>query len=496
MKYAIIALVALFIWERAANAQTPDMVLTGTISGTDHQSYIERRFAVPDGVTALTVTFEYDRDANVVIDLGLFDGERFRGWSGGNKARFTVGITEATPSYLAGAMPAGEWTLILGVPNAGTGASADYRAEIVFDDAATAPAGFAEAPIRSEPDWYRGDFHAHTGHSDGMCASMSGARSPCPLYRSVAAAADRGLDFIAITEHNTISHFGEMRALQPAFDRLLLVPGREITTFYGHANLFGPTGFIDFRLGSEDMPTMDAMLDQAEARGGLFSINHPGLPSDARCMGCGWTAENTDWSRIGAIEIANGGAIAAAGGVVESPISGIPFWHELLNQGYRITGIGGSDNHNAQLEIPDPRAIGRVSTAVWARGLSLPALIEGVRSGRVFIDLVGPSGRILDLAARAGDREAVMGDSLAVRDGETIAFRLTVSQCSTCTVEIIRDGAAISVLADEHIVEEGTALVFELPAPERHSWVRANVRDRTGRLLIIGNPIYLSSERQ
>lgn len=38
--------------------------------------------------------------------------------------------------------------------------------------------------------------------------------------------------------------------LQPAFDKILLVPGREITTFYGHANVFGLTDFIDFRMTS------------------------------------------------------------------------------------------------------------------------------------------------------------------------------------------------------------------------------------------------------
>ena len=36
---------------------------------------------------------------------------------------------------------------------------------------------------------------------------------------------------------------------EAAFDRLLLVPGRAVTTFWGHSNVFGPTDFLDFRMG-------------------------------------------------------------------------------------------------------------------------------------------------------------------------------------------------------------------------------------------------------
>jgi predicted metal-dependent phosphoesterase TrpH len=67
-----------------------------------------------------------------------------------------------------------------------------------------------------------------------------GRENPCPVYRTVEAAAARGLDFIALTDHNSTAHFAALRALQGAFDRMLLLPGREITTFFGHANVSAP----------------------------------------------------------------------------------------------------------------------------------------------------------------------------------------------------------------------------------------------------------------
>ncbi len=63
----------------------PDVTLSGTIEGKDHQTYREAPFTVPAGVTRITVRFDYDRSGHTVIDLGLLDPERFRGWSGGSK---------------------------------------------------------------------------------------------------------------------------------------------------------------------------------------------------------------------------------------------------------------------------------------------------------------------------------------------------------------------------------------------------------------------------
>ena len=80
----------------------------------NRQTYIEVPFEVPKGVTRVTVDFSYtERDKHTSIDLGLFDGERFRGWSGGNKSHFTVSETDATPSYLPGPVRPGKWKLIL-----------------------------------------------------------------------------------------------------------------------------------------------------------------------------------------------------------------------------------------------------------------------------------------------------------------------------------------------------------------------------------------------
>src|SRR5690606_6611900 len=197
-------------------------------------------------------------------------------------------------------------------------------------------------------------------------------------------------------------------SLQPYFDDLLLISGMEVTTFQGHANAFGVTRPVDFRVGSEAVPDWNALLETLAERGVVVSINHPAVPSGEMCMGCGWRPQpQTDLRRVQAIEVVNGAD-------ADTPISGIPFWHRLLDQGHRLTGIGGSDNHDPTLagaELGRPR-IGVPTTVVYAQSLSTSAILEGLRSGRVFIDVQGSSDRMLEFSMRTARAEASMGDEL------------------------------------------------------------------------------------
>ncbi len=266
---------------RAQTPSRPDIILKGTITGNQNNTYVEAPFAVPDGIVSITVTFHYTgKDQHTALDLGLFGPERFRGWSGGNKDHFTVSTTNATPSYLPGPLPAGQWKLIIGVPNIRQSVTSEYEADIFFTRADQTITSFTDAPLREGPAWYRGDLHMHTAHSDGSCQSQSGKKVPCPVFLTAEAATARGLDFIAVTDHNTDSHYDALRELQPWFDKLLFIPGREITTFWGHANLFGPTEFVDFRVGTT-VPSTQALFEQAEKHA-RHPLHQPPQRADGR----------------------------------------------------------------------------------------------------------------------------------------------------------------------------------------------------------------------
>ncbi|HEY3799258.1 MAG TPA: CehA/McbA family metallohydrolase [Caulobacteraceae bacterium] len=474
-----------------------EVVLTGQLTRADHETYVELPFEVPPGVVRLTVTFDYDtREQRTTIDLGLFDPERFRGWSGGDKLSFTLAAEDATPSYHPGPIVPGRWTLLLGVPNIREGVTAKYRATISFGRGEQAAvSAFSDAPLRTETGWYRGDLHMHTCHSDGSveCQSGAGRRAPGPVYRTVAAAAARGADFIAVTDHNALSHHNSLRELQPAYDGLLLIPGVEVTTFRGHAGVLGAVGFVEFRLTSRHLPTVADLQDHVARQHGLFSINHPTLPSNELCMGCGWTAEGTDWARVDAIEVVNGGAMAAQGGGADGPFSGVPFWEQRLNEGWRITAIGGSDNHKPDQDPAAPPAVGSPTTVVFAENLSQRAILEGIRAGRVFVDVEGVAGRHLDISAACGAAKARMGGALAAPGGAQVAVNVTVRGLAGAKVEVVLDGRRRAAFADDVLASDDETLTFILPSDGARHWVRADVRAAgDGRTLMIGNPIWLN----
>jgi hypothetical protein len=456
----------------------PDLTLTGTATRADFMHYLEVPFTVPEHVTRVSVELNYtEKDKRTTLDLGVYDSERFRGWSGGNKNFFSIGVSDATPSYLSGLIPAGQWHVILGVPSIHEGVTSHYEIKVWFGhgDDKTAVSTFSREPLRAGPAWFRGDLHMHDGHSDGSCNSQSGKRVPCPLYRTVESAAKRGLDFISITDHNTTAHYDAMRELQPAFDQLLLIPGREITTFYGHANVWGTAEQIDFRLGSSSVPDFATIQNRVQQLGAILSLNHPASPSGEACMGCGWTAK-TDWSRITAIEAVNGGTTSG-------PRSGIPYWEARLNEGYRIAGIGGSDNHNGPAPLQFPSSIGWPTTVVYAANLSEHAILDGIRAGHVYVVTQGTKST-MEWTADAGGQHGMMGDILHAETGTKVQFALALSGVENGTPEIIEDGNIVAKAAETSS--------FSLTSDGKRHWVRVNVRDANGELLIMGNPIYLN----
>ena len=482
----LLRLLPIVLLAAAAVAQTqPNLTLRGTVKGAQNNTYIEAPFTVPAHTRRLTITFHYTgKEEKTTLDLGLEDPNGFRGWSGGNKNTFTISADDATPSYVPGELIAGEWKLLIGVPNIRPQSTASYEAEVFFEhlDSATTDA-FTSTPLRQGPGWYRGDLHMHTAHSDGHCKSQSGKQVPCPVFLTLEAATKRGLDFIAVTDHNTTSHYDALRELQPYFDQLLLIPGREITTFIGHANIFGITQFVDFREGSIDM---NALFERASRLGALVSINHPGAPTGEICMGCGWQAP-TDMRLVNTIEAVNGGS-------EEGPHSGIPFWEKQLNAGYRIPAIGGSDNHDAQLPPDRPGAVGSPTTVVYADNLSVASVLAGMRSGRVFVDLTGSKDRLLDFTARASESPTVMGGTTQGRSGEVLELSAHVVACSGSKLRIVVDGKEDPAMPDTTVGSADQTLTAKWTSDGKRHWLRADVVSSSGKLQLLGNPIYVNFE--
>lgn len=467
----------------------PSLVLHGTVSGKQNNTYIEAPFQVSPGTERVTLTFSYTgRDKRTTLDLGMLDPQGLRCWSGGNKSTLTISATDATPSCFAGPVTPGTWKVLIGVPNIRANVKASYTANLFFTRS-----GLVEdqpmvlrKPIRSGAAWYRGDLHMHTAHSDGSCQSQMGAKVPCPVFVIANAAIRRELDFIAITDHNITTQNEAMRELQPYFDGLLMIPGREVTTFHGHANLFGTVDPLDFRLGSREVPDINTLLRQANQLGGVLSINHPNSPTGEACMGCGWNpSPEADFSLVQAIEAVNSGS-------EEGPYAGLSFWEKELNRGFRLTGIAGSDNHTAKQGLDEVGSIGSPTTVVYASELSTPAILKAIRAGHVFVDLTASKDRLLEVSARSGGAKASMGDTLAAGQGAEVEIAVRGVGVDGAKVVLLEDGQPLTGTTDTVIHGADRTISAHWTSDGKQHWFRADVHGPDDKLWLLGNPIYVN----
>jgi len=277
-----------------------------------------------------------------------------------------------------------------------------------------------------------------------------------------------------------------MRELAPYFDNLLLIPGREITTFHGHANLFRTVEFLDFRLSSSDVPDINMLLRHADALGGLVSINHPNAPTGEVCMGCGWTpSPPTDLGLVQAIEAVNSGS-------EQGPYSGVSFWERQLNQGFRLTGVGGIDNHTAQRSLDQIGSVGSPTTVVFATELSVPAILDGIRAGHVFVELTASKDRLLELHAQSGRFTANMGDRLTAASQAEVEFAVHTKGVEGATRIFLEDGKPFSDSGDAKVKNSDEMIRLRWISDGQRHWFRSDVRGPDGKLWLMGNPVYVN----
>lgn len=351
--------------------------------------YLEVPFEIPAGRTteALEVTLAYDRDT-AVIDLGCRDPERWRGWSGGARSRFAITPGAATPGYEPGELVPGRWAVVLGlhallaepVDVTVTVATGVDAGAVEDEPPAPPPPSGSEAvsgtgagrtrlgrklPAPDGLTWYAGDLHAHTTHSDGTLT----------IAQLTAAAAERGLDFLAVTDHNTVSHHPHLAGVGAAYD-LCLLPGQEVTTHAGHANAFGDIGWVDFRRPAAQW------LSDVEERGGLLSVNHP-LQDD-----CGWQHP----VQTGLLELWH------ISWFLDPTGTGPWAYLRTADRGPQPTVLlGGSDFHTPDQGYPP----GTPTTWVAAEDRTPGAILDAVRHGRTAISrFPGPGEPVL---VRVGD---------------------------------------------------------------------------------------------
>ncbi|TMB68858.1 MAG: hypothetical protein E6J43_05505 [Chloroflexi bacterium] len=484
--------------------------------------YFYLPFNVPQNASRIHVSYGYSDRLTTpfgngrgnVLDIGIFDSRGydfpqpagFRGWSGASRPEFFLAHDDATPGYIRGDLFPGEWNIMLGVDRIEPeGVRYDVTVAVEQDqgadshkiekntgsarpEALVGRAGHS-APNTSGPRWLKGDLHCHTVHSDGLNSVEEIVRNAVGL----------GLDFLAVTDHNTSTHFEELERLSDL--PIVLIPGEEVTTYWGHANMWGLREWIDFRCADE--ASMDGVRRYVLQKGGLISVNHP------KCVGPPWFFRG--WEGYPSME------------VWQAPWrfynwESLERWDSLLRKGERVVAVGGSDVHSIPPAEPrHPHGLANPTTWVYAdvsASAPLPArpealvgregrprpeqaILDAIRAGHVFLtDAPNDTRLVLNADADGNGRfETLMGDTIEPNDGRPVRFRVQVNGGMDRRLWLIADGVPIDIRPLDRVESRHE---FELDVSGR-CYVRAELRGHRGRpergevIWAMTNPIWVNA---
>jgi len=332
--------------------------------------------------------------------------------------------------------------------------------------------------INPQAGWYRGDFHVHSNFSDGLL----------PPAVLVETAKSEGMDFFALTDHNTIDGLGE---LMPDSE-ILIIPGLEVTLKIGHFTVLGIRGWHDWMENicvypydddlawGKDRPPIKEIFIRSSRQGLINCIAHPLRESWK------WLDDQTDMNYVHCIEVCN------CPGSHESDLGtpkAIRLWTELLNVGYRMTALGGSDYHRT---VPSTiysgshtrESIGWPTNYVYAEELSSNAILSAVMRRRVYVSL-GPK---VSFQAEVNGKVYDIGQDIGPFEGE-INFTSITSECpeGSCA-KIVRNG---EVVVEGSVTDGEARLIYsDTTKFSQSNWYRLDVYDSNGAMSAITNPIF------
>jgi hypothetical protein len=466
--------------------------------------YLYLPFSIPAGTRRIHVAYEYSEPVTAAmglgpgnaVDIGIFDSRGrdfleapgFRGWSGAARSEFEITEDSATPGYIAGGLFPGEWNILLGLARLNeTGVQYDVRVTLDIDAdrvRAGAPTHEEPTPVRggavarapgadvaaARPGagrWLRGDLHCHTLHSDGANT----------VREIVEHAVSLGLDFLAVTDHNTNTHHADLESL--AGLPIILIPGEEVTTYWGHANTWGLREWVEFRCADEE--SIKAVLRHLRERGAMLSINH------AKCIGPPWLFRGWNFDCME---------------VWQAPWrfynwESLEKWDNLLQGGRRVVAVGGSDVHSVPPAAPrHPHGLAEPTTWVYAEP-SEAGVLAAIRAGHAYIS-DAPRGAHLSLWADEdgdGKYEKMMGDAVAPR---VVRFRVDVTGGMDRRLWIMSDGAPSDIIS---IDRSETQVEFTLDMSGR-KYVRAELSGYRGNpsrgevVWAMTNPVWTREEEE
>lgn len=393
-------------------------ILYNNVDERQSRQYGMVSFDVPEGVSALKIILSRKSEKEAQIPVAFFDSngdvrifKASEGFSGSGSESYEISTECASAGAIKGAIPCGKWKLLLYKRRFFEDILVNIIVEAEFGEshASTDDSySFMTLVKNNSPGWYKGELHVHSRESTGR-TSVEQVLSTADKYN---------LDFIALTDHFTASHWARIEECYKKYN-VLPIASMEVSGDNGHANVHNIKKWINPLVDDNERisefldlpvrPSMESIADKVHAEGGIFGINHPlsGM--------VGWHYSKFPMEKCDLID---------AWATPDEDVSMLypTLWDGYLSQGYRLIGVGSSDSHNPD-QVDGPWTFGRIFTNVYADSLDADSIVKGLKRGRVYVSM--GSAR-MDFTASYDGNIYHMGDRICYHGGR-IDFDFLIS---------------------------------------------------------------------
>lgn len=283
--------------------------------------------------------------------------------------------------------------------------------------------------------WLAGDLHVHTTYSHDSWGGPGddSPTDPTQYYtlgqtvtEDFLIAKSRGLDYLAITDHNDIRSQSDPGF---GFGGVLPIPAYE-NSLHGHGQMLGATRIYDN--GDASPAAVRQMEIALHADGGLLQANHPTDP----VWGYDYATVPVDTVEAWNLPWFYGPPLPAAG----DHDAALRFWEAMLDRGAHVGVTGGSDSHwKATVAGQGP---GQPTTWVYAPSATVSGVLAGLRAGHTAVSSEPPNlgGARIYLQGRVDHAwSAMQGDTIAPGS----RLRVRVVGAPGATVRIVGDHETI-----------------------------------------------------
>jgi hypothetical protein len=237
--------------------------------------------------------------------------------------------------------------------------------------APTAPSAPRFADVLDVSTFKKGNIHTHTNLSDGD-------HPPEQVY---AWYRDRGYDFLAITDHNTLTEPSRFRTLERK-GRFVMITGEEVTMRGAgkqvHVNALCTKRAVGGKTFDTQGQALAWAIKEIAAQGGVALVNHP----------------NWDWALTAAdlpaargaqlLEIASGHPYVHTLGDAEH-LSHEALWDTALTAGLDFAGVAVDDAHVFGPRAPETAARpGRAWIFAFAAEATRDSICDALARGRLY----------------------------------------------------------------------------------------------------------------